>query len=220
MPPDLRRADRARTERGAFIGLVGPDGSGKTTTAAQLRERCATAGRPFVYVHWRPSLRSPFREPDPNAEPLPKVRPLPAPSALQRGASLARLARSACIFNIAYALRIRPLVRNGTVVVADRWIYNYVAQPHSVRYYGSPRLAAFVCRRLVVRPRPVFVFEAPPHVILARSDELSADDVAAEYERVRRGMPGADVVWIDATARAADIAGEVLAHSRLIPRAD
>jgi thymidylate kinase len=211
MLPRPRRDRTARPARGLFIGFVGPDGSGKTTTAAEVEALCSAMNRKFAYVHWRPSLTSAFGRPDPLATPMPKVQPK-MPNTIDRMASLARLLRSAIAFNAAYALRLRPQVRSGSVVVVDRWVYNYITQPNSVRYYGMERVAAFVCCRLVVRPRPVFVFEAPTAVILARSHELTAEEVEAEYERIRRSLRLADVRWIDATASAPRVAAAVLAQ--------
>src|SRR5437868_9355237 len=54
------RGGRRTTRTGIFVGVVGPDGSGKTTLARAIEARCAYDGRPFGYVHWRPSpLRPP-----------------------------------------------------------------------------------------------------------------------------------------------------------------
>ncbi len=211
-----RRRDRAaHGVDGAFIGLVGPDGSGKTTIAAAIERQCAEMGRDFSYVHWRPSLRQPFRQPAPHATPLPKNPPREDVSRADQIASLVRLLRSALTFNISYVTRLRPQVRSGAVVVVDRWIYNYISQPYSVRYYGSPRVATFVCCRLVARPSPVFVLEAPASVILVRSDELSENELASEYQRFHDRLQLPDVRWIDATAGPAEIGASILAQCGL-----
>lgn len=204
-----------RRRAGAFIGLVGPDGSGKTTVAAEIERQCNASGREFAYVHWRPSLRHPFRRPSPSATPLPKNPALEHVTAIDRMASLVRLLRSALTFNVSYVTQLRPRLRSGAVIVVDRWIYNYISQPDSVRYYGSPRFATFVCARLVAHPSPVFVLEAPTSVILARSDELNDDAVQAEYQRFRDRLPLADLRWIDATSDPAEIAEHILAECRL-----
>ena len=205
-----RRHPVVRRGRGAFIGLVGPDGSGKTTVAAEIERQCASVKRRFAYVHWRPSLTAPFGHPDPHAIPVAKVAPCEHVTPLVWVGSLARLLRSALAFNIAYLARIRPQVRAGTVVVVDRWIYNYISQPNSVRYYGPRRVAAFVCGRLVAQPRPVFVFEAPVSVIRARSLELTEREISSEYERIHRDLRIADLRRIDATATPPQVAAAVL----------
>jgi len=209
--PRGRRSRRA----GVFIGLVGPDGSGKTTVAVEIQRRCESGGRAFSYVHWRPSLTAPFRQPAPDATPLPKNAPREDVGALDRLFSLVRLLRSALTFNVAYAWRIRPRLRSGAVVVVDRWIYNYISQPASVRYYASPRIATFVCCRLVVHPRPLFVLDAPPDVILGRSHELTEDEVRSEYARFHGGLRLPDVRWVDATSDPVEIASTIVAQCGL-----
>ena len=210
MPSRLRRDRVRRGAKRAFIGFVGPDGSGKTTVAAEVELQCSSLGRACVYVHWRPSLSAPFARPSPHATPLAKVASRENVNLFDQIASLARLLRSALSFNIVYTTRLRPQLRSGTVVVVDRWIYNYIAQPHSVRYYGPPRLAAFVCCRLVVQPSTVFVMEAPTRVIIARSDELTENEIDSEYERLHRSLRLSDVRWIDATSSPTEIAASVL----------
>jgi thymidylate kinase len=204
-----RRGGAARTG-GAFIGLVGPDGTGKTTLAAELERQCEAAGVPFGYIHWRPSPRDAFRSPAPNAVPLPKNPPRPDVSILDCAVSLVRLLRSAVTFNLAYFLSIRRRLRAGAVVVADRWIYNYIGQPYSVRYYGPSWIAVLVCCRLVVAPRPVVVLDLPTEQILRRSRELTATEVRSEYERLRRGLRLPEVRWLAADASPETLAREIL----------
>ena len=45
--------------RGAYVALLGIDGTGKTTLAEALAERCAQAGRPVRTVSWRRLVESP-----------------------------------------------------------------------------------------------------------------------------------------------------------------
>jgi thymidylate kinase len=171
--------------------------------------------RAFAYAHCRPSLTAPLGHPSPHAIPLAKIGPREDVTPLDQLVSLVRLLRSALAYNALYMTRLRPQLRRGAVVVVDRWIYNYVTQPHSVRYYGPQRLAAFVCCRLVVQPCPVFVMEAPTSVILARSDELSENEIGSEYERLRNQLRLRDLRWIDATGTPTEIASGVLSQCGL-----
>ena len=126
--------------------------------------------------------------------------------------SIVRLARSAIVFNLAYFIRLRPELRKGSLVVVDRWIYNYLVQPYSVRYFGSKRLATVVCRHGVVRPRLIFALEAPPSVICSRTNELNELEVRDELRQIRVVMQGFDVHWLDASESPSALADRVMAE--------
>jgi thymidylate kinase len=170
---------------GPFIGLIGPDGSGKTTLADAIRERCAAADIRFFYVHWRPSILRALPVQPRSGPPVPKRASPSTVTTADRALSLLRILRSAAVFNASYLCRVRPRLRAGAVVVADRWVYNYVGQPWSVRYHASPRLAGFVCRYLVIRPRYLFVLDGDPDEIAQRKNEVTAEEVRDELERIR-----------------------------------
>jgi len=203
-----------RRDSSAFVGLIGPDGSGKTTLARELAARSESMGSNFFYVHWRPSLRAMGHAVGDERTAIAKVYPLDRVRTFDRIQSIARLARSAVLFNLAYFLRLRPQLRSGSVIVADRWIYNYVLQPYSVRYYASERLAAFVCRYLVIRPRFIFALGADPLVLSRRTEELGEDDIRLELERTRAQMQGLDVRWLDAEESPSALAGQVFRQLR------
>jgi thymidylate kinase len=170
---------------GPFIGLIGPDGSGKTTLADAIHRRCVAADIRCFYVHWRPSILRPLPvQPRPGLV-VPKRAAASRVTTADRALSLLRILRSAVVFNTSYLCKVRPRLRKGDVVVADRWVYNYVLQPWSVRYHASPRLAGFVCRYLVIRPRYLFVLDGDPDVIARRKNEVTAAEVRDELERTR-----------------------------------
>jgi len=125
-------------------------------------------------------------------------------------ASLLRLARSALIFNAYYLIRIRPLLKNGCVVVADRWAYNYLAQPRSVRYYGPARAARFVVHHLIWHPDHLFVLTASSAVIRSRKTELTAQEIRDEARRWELLAEQFGGNQIDATQPADTLAAIVL----------
>ena len=58
-----------------------------------------------------------------------------------RLAGLLRIGRNLVRAWIAYFVAIRPAVRSGSVVVGDRWLYGYVAQPLPLKFYGPEWVA-------------------------------------------------------------------------------
>ncbi|MFE0510979.1 hypothetical protein [Streptomyces sp. NPDC058964] len=95
------------------------------------------------------------------------------------------------------------------VVVADRWIYNYAAQPVSVAYYGPPALARLAVR-MAPRPDLTVVLDAPADVIVARKQELTLDEAEAELGRWRRlSLPNA-VARLDGTQSPDVLAKQIL----------
>lgn len=185
---------------GGFVVLVGPDGSGKTTLASELIE---LSREPTMYVHFRPSIASP-----PDRRPV--KGPAPAEKRHDSGPmplGWLRLGWSLAVFWIGYWRWIRPALRIGTLVVGDRWIYGYVAQPVPLGFGGPGWLARFASR---VAPRPDLVvrLNAPADVIAGRKQDLTPQEIATEDE-IWMTMPEVDMT-IDARLDPTETATEIL----------
>lgn len=188
-------------QRGAFAAVLGPDGSGKTTVATNIGEVCRSDGIGFGYVHWRPSLRQAPHPSVPRQEghPPPKQRRPDQLGISEKLLSIARLLRSVLVFNMYFVLRVAPMVRSGSVVIADRWVFNYLVQPDSVRYYASHALALLACRRLTARPPFLFVLAAEPSVLFARKQELTIEDLQRELRQWDQLKKSFNIQFLDAT---------------------
>ena len=190
----------AAGRRGAFLVIVGPDGSGKTTLARALLTRVGSRGR---YFHFIPSpLHTLERSPPDDASLVDKGR--------ERGSrmvGLLRIGRNLMRAWISYVLAIRPAVRSGSIVVGDRWLYGYAAQPLALKFYG-PEWVARLMLRLMPQPDLVLVLDAPAEVIRERKAELAVTEIEAErrqWARIR-----GRTLTLDATRPAEELADQML----------
>jgi len=176
------RGKERRKSRGAFVVLVGLDGSGKTTVARRICCRVDErhSFQQVRYFHWQPKLT---RQ---RVFPLPDLTQVPRKQRQKQniGRSLLsalRLLKNVVLANLAYWMRTGPLLRQGTLVLVDRYYYNYFLDPVSVKYYG-PQWLLERARSLFPRPDLVVVLKAPESTLLARKQELSADEMRRQNE--------------------------------------
>jgi thymidylate kinase len=198
-------------KRGAFVVLAGPDGSGKTTVARRI---CCLAEtqkqfRRVRYFHWRPRI---LRE---TVFPLPQYqevrrKPKLDGNVLQSCFSAGRLLKNLVLTNIAHWLRIGPLLRRNTLVLADRYFYNYYLDPVSVKYYG-PRWLLDRLRPFFPRPDLVVVLKAPAEVLHERKQELSRDEIRHQ-NRLLDQLPldGVQRLEVDASQPAEESARRIV----------
>jgi thymidylate kinase len=162
---------------GAFIVVVGPDGSGKTSVARLL----ARMDRgPTGYFHFRPISSGPL-SPAPEDVDQPQSKKGPGGSVLL---GWVRIAVAFARFWFGYVRTIRPALRRDALVIGDRWAYGYIAQPTPLGFRGPPQLARLVIR-LLPRPDLVVNLHAAPEIIHRRKQELPVAEIAHELQRWR-----------------------------------
>lgn len=159
------------SESGAFIALVGPDGVGKTSVAAELISRAG--GR---YFHFRPPLRRRWGPPTPGEFTI-----AVPPSHTGRLFSVLRMAKAFLLFWFGYLRSVRPEVKVGRLVVADRWAYGYLVHPAKLGIFDAPILARMMLRALP-QPDMVFALVADPLTIHSRKQELSLQEATKEAD--------------------------------------
>ena len=172
--------------RGVFAVVLGLDGSGKTTFARNIcilvTGDCRFTGA--RYFHWIPRVFGRVEFPFPafrETERKIKARPGVTASVL----SVVRLVKNVVRANLAFYFRIRPLLRRGRLVLADRFFYNYWLDPVSVRYSGPAWLLA-AALPLFPKPDAVIVLRANADTLLSRKRELSPVEIAAQIARLDR----------------------------------
>ena len=103
---------------------------------------------------------------------------------------------------------VRPALRKRWLIVGDRWMYGYIAQPNALRFHGPDCLARVIVR-LLPRPDLIVNLTAPPHVIRERKQELTLSEIEREllaWSSLR--IP--NFKTLDATRPPHDIANEIL----------
>jgi energy-coupling factor transporter ATP-binding protein EcfA2 len=192
----------ARSERGLFVALVGPDGVGKTTVATAL---AAAVDGPTAYFHFCPLIRKPLQsEPEADTQPYPEKGD-------ESGLALLgwiRLARNVLRMWVGYLVRVKPAVRKGVFVMGDRWAYGYLVQPGALKFYG-PAWMARLALRLLPQPDVVINFTAPPQLIRSRKAELSLERIEFELENWK-ALPVESLITVETTAEPSTIAAGVL----------
>ena len=194
---------------GLFVVLVGPDGVGKTSVARALLEQYSG---PAGYFHFMPPLRGPLAS-DPGTP-----GPVPAKSAARGSTVLgwARFGRNAVRWWLGYRRTIRPALRQHALIVGDRSLYGYVAQPLALRFHGPGLLARSVLR-LLPGPHLIANLSAPPDVIRQRKQELTVGEIGQELQAWSSlGLP--NVRTFDARQSPQEIAREILTTLGATPK--
>ena len=202
---------RSRPRRGLFCVLVGLDGAGKTTLARNL---CGLPGaserfRGVRYFHWRPKVFEQVEFPLPEFQNLPRKAPL-ATNLFNSVLSAGRLAKNALLVRLAWWFTVRPLLRQGYLVLVDRYFYNYQLDPASVKFTGPPQLLQRA-GKFFPPPDVVVTLTAPPEILLARKQELSEAEIRRQSATLAEmKFIAGRVIVADASLTADDVARNTL----------
>jgi len=198
-------------ERGRFITIEGPEGSGKTTQAKRLADRLRAAGRPVVLTREPGGTRlgEQLRE-------ILLARHGPEPTDPLTDALLFEAARRQLVRHV-----VRPALERGATVICARYADSTLAYQGFGAGVGLDTLRAIdaaATDRLV--PDRTFLLDLPVEEGLARKapDDVTrfeADHDLAFHRRVRAGFlelatesPDRFVV-VDARRPAEEVAGAI-----------
>ena len=194
LPARGRAGTLGLTTKGALVVLVGTDGSGKSTVAAEIDQRLSSLGLDTTSVYMGMArgnlpgvaLARRLLGVAPAGDHAPKsTASTPATASTGDDRQHASVRRAAAWFYAAeYLYRwwrdIRPGMRNGGVVIADRYVYDLRESP----WPGSR--ASRVAEWLMPKPDVLVLPDAPDALIHARKPERSAADQAEQQGRFRQ----------------------------------
>lgn len=167
-----------KTAVGLFVGILGPDGSGKSSVIERYVPALAGSFSGVQYFHLRPYLlggTTQARTPntDPHGQPPRSVL-----------VSTIKLMYLWTDYVLGFYFRVRPLLARGRLVIFDRYYQDLLIDPRRFRYSGSMRLARLLAH-MIPLPDLMLVLDAPAEVLQARKQEVPAAESARQAEAYR-----------------------------------
>ena len=185
-----RLARRVLRPTGLVVGVLGADGSGKTTVVEHLERELAPAFRRVRRFHFRPWFGKPGGTvvSDPHGQP---------PRSWIAG--LAKTALYLVDYWLGWVRLVMPAKVRSTLVVFDRYYHDILVDPRRYRlppYFGPSRWLAF----LVPQPDMWLVLHASAVTLIERKAELdhdTANALAESYRELAARLPHASLINTD-----------------------
>jgi len=162
-----------------WIGLLGPDGSGKSTVIHLLTQKVRKSRLKFFVVHWIPALslgtssaQGPVTDPHAQA----------AKSSFLSYLQLGKIIGFWWWATVRYLIHLRA---KRELVFSDRFYLDLLADPKRYRFGASRKIAQWLFK-LLPKPDRVIVLHSTPDVILSRKEEVSREELERQLESYRQ----------------------------------
>lgn len=158
-----------------WIGILGPDGSGKSSVIEGLEDKLKLSRLKIHSVHWAPQFKknaevSSMVVIDPHGRPPKSV----VPSVLQLG-------KIVMVWWVGIIRDFIHLRAKQAMVLSDRFYLDLLADPKRYRYGASTGLAKLAfC--LIPKPDCVFVLHTDAQTILNRKQEVEPDELERQLQ--------------------------------------
>ena len=212
--------------RGMTVGLLGTDGTGKTTVGDELHEELRSSFRSAwnQTIKLRPGLLPQlgrFLGRKPSLEEY--ARPHRAkPSGLL--GTWCRAGYYWLDYTIGYAFKVLPLRRRNTLILFDRWIDDWIVDPARYRFAPDSRFVAWLVAH-APRPDVVLVTTATQRIVRSRKQEVTARETLRQltaYENYAVRTDGAFLIdtstSVDRSIDAAVLAALLRSQAHVISR--
>lgn len=205
---------RIMNPTGLVIGVLGPDGSGKTTVMNQVKVDLVHAFRRINQYHLFPV---PEKESSPNTDPHGKKK---------RGfiASFLKLCYFIALYNWGWAKLIMPAKIRSTFVIFDRYYDDILIDPARYRN-GTPKWVVKFVRLFIPQPQLWIVLDAPTDVIQKRKAEVSYEETERQRQAyVSYAARKKNCLLVDTNREVSDISKDICQficdslHQRAIKR--
>lgn len=185
---------------GMDIALLAPDGGGKSTILAALKQYGITSFSGVERKYIRPGLFKNIGQYKPNAKPEMVDNPNPhgrKPDGILK--SWIRFLIYLVDFSLGYIIKVIPLKWQRKLVVFDRYYYDYYVDMYRY-HYSLPAWVPKMFSFLIPRPAVTFVLYAPADVIYKRKKELTLEETQRqcnEFKKITEKTSNAILINVD-----------------------
>jgi len=180
----IRRINRCISPTGLHVVLLGPDGVGKTSVSYYLSRHLRAFFRRFDYYHLKPKWNSNNELRKGSSGKIFEFDFDYKPTKRDKVISYFRVLYHFIIsYILLYWLKIYPQKIKSSLILFDRYHYDYAIFPLSKKYFGS---ITFLWNFIKLLPQPdlTIYLSCAPEIIIRRKNELNIEEIRNQQKRV------------------------------------